>query len=161
VTERAPRLTLAAAAAVFAVVIVAAPVVAADQRITITDFRFVPRAVTIGVGDRVTWVNQDAVEHDADGAGWSTSLLAQGERDSVRFNHAGTYRYVCSIHPTMTGTVVVRAIGGVAPDTATEHLNVPPDGGPPVTLLAMFTVVTIGAAVVVDRLLRRRSTIRT
>jgi hypothetical protein len=61
----------------------------------------------------------------------------------------------------MTGTVVVRAIGGVAPDTATEPLNVPPDSGRPVTLLALFTVVTIGAAVVVDHLLRRRSTIRT
>ena len=160
-TERAPRLTLGAAAAVLVLLTVAAPVVAADKRVTITDFRFVPRVVTIGVGDRVTWVNDDAVEHDADGAGWSTSLLAQGERDSVRFNRAGTYRYICSIHPTMTGTVVVRASGGVTPDTATEPLNVPPDGGRPVTLLALFTVVTIGAAVVIDRLLRRRSTIRT
>ena len=84
-------------------------VLAADRSVTIADFAFSPGTVTITAGDRVTWTNEDAVEHTATGDGWDTGLLAQGESGSIRFDRAGTYAYICTPHPSMTGTVVVEA----------------------------------------------------
>jgi plastocyanin len=58
----------------------------------------------------VTWMNQDSVAHTStsDGAGWDSGIVAPGAQYSVAFNTAGTYTYHCTIHPGMTGTVVVR-----------------------------------------------------
>jgi plastocyanin len=103
----------------------AAPTVSAASRaVSIRDFAFSPRTVEIRVGERVTWTNRDSVEHTATARNGSfdTGLLGEGESRSIRFNVAGTYRYVCTPHPSMTGTVVVRAAsGGLQPpntDTA-------------------------------------------
>lgn len=84
-------------------------VLAADRSVSIEEFAFTPGTVTITAGDRVTWTNQDAVEHTATGDGWDTGLLAQGESGSIRFDTPGTYAYLCTPHPSMTGTVVVEA----------------------------------------------------
>ena len=87
--------------------------IAADGTVEMRDFAFAAKKVTIREGDTVTWTNVGQAPHDAAGDGWSTELLANGGSDSVRFREAGTYRYVCTIHPQMTGTVVVQArIGG-------------------------------------------------
>jgi hypothetical protein len=90
------------------------PVLAASRGVSIRDFAFAPKTVEIRVGDRVTWTNRDAVEHTATARNGSfdTGLLGEGESRSVRFNVAGTYRYICTPHPNMTGTVVVRAASG-------------------------------------------------
>lgn len=87
-------------------------VLAADRSVDIADFAFSPGTVTITAGDRVTWTNQDGVEHTATGDGWDTGLLGQGESGSIRFDTPGTYAYVCTPHPSMTGTVVVQARSG-------------------------------------------------
>jgi plastocyanin len=158
--NRAPRFAIAIAASVVILTAFAGSALAVDKFVTMYANKYLPRTVTINAGDKVTWVNDDDVAHDAVGNGWSTSILQQYDQDSVRFNRAGTYRYHCSIHPSMTGTVVVRGSGGVTPDTATDAVDIPQDGGWPVTLLAMLAAVTIGAAVVVDGLLRRRSASR-
>jgi plastocyanin len=164
-TKRAPRYALAVAWFV-ALSAFAGPALARDKFVTMYANEFRPRTVTINAGDKVTWVNDDDVEHDAVGNGWSTSLLGYYERASVRFNRAGTYRYHCSIHPTMRGTVVVRGAsggaggGGVTPDTATAALDVREDGGWTTTVLGMLAVVTIAGTVAIDRLLRRRSASR-
>jgi plastocyanin len=159
-TKRAPRFALAIVAAIIVLATFAGSALAVDKFVTMDANKFLPRTVTINAGDKVIWVNDDDLAHNAVGNGWSTSILQQYDQDSVRFNRAGTYRYICSIHPTMTGTVVVRTTGGVTPDTATEPGHDQRGGLLPVTLLAVLAVAGIGAAALVDRLLRRRSSIR-
>ena len=87
---------------------------AADTTVEIVDFAFTPSTTTIEVGDSVTWINRDSAPHDATGDGWSTPLLLEGESASVTFDAAGTFAYICSVHPDMTGsvTVVAAADGG-------------------------------------------------
>jgi plastocyanin len=90
---------------------------AADQTVTMEGFAFAPPDVTVTAGSQVTWVNKDTVQHDAvavDGA-WRTPKLGPNEQASVTFGSAGTYAYICSIHPGMRATVTVVA----APETDT------------------------------------------
>jgi plastocyanin len=122
-TRRAPiRLGLAGAAILVLAFGLAVPAVfAATRGVDIRDFAFSPRTVEIRVGDTVRWTNRDSVAHAATARNGSfdTGLLAEGESGSVRFMAAGTYRYVCTPHPDMTGTVVVRAAGAVVPPNTT------------------------------------------
>jgi plastocyanin len=69
-----------------------------------------PATVTIKAGDTVTWVNQDAPQHDvvADNGEFKSDLFDKGGTFSFTFSTAGTYPYHCSIHPGMTGTVIVQ-----------------------------------------------------
>jgi plastocyanin len=158
--QRAPRFAIAVVAATVVLTAFAGPALAVDKFVTMHASEFLPRTVTINAGDKVTWVNDDDVAHDAVGNGWSTSILQQYDQDSVRFNRAGTYRYICSIHPTMKGTVVVRGSGGVTPDTATDSRDLGRDGSDLASLLAWLGGVAIAATIVIDRLLRRRSVSR-
>jgi plastocyanin len=108
------RSSLVPALAVAALSLLALPgaVLAEDQWITTFDFSYRPSSVTVRVGDTVTFVNDDEIPHDAVGSGWSTTLLTQGQSDAVTFSRAGTYRFTCSLHPQMSGSIVVRAASG-------------------------------------------------
>jgi plastocyanin len=67
--------------------------------------------LTVKAGTEVAWVNRDDVPHvvvDAQGKFPQSPVLDTGRRYGYRFTRPGTYDYFCSIHPTMTGTVVVR-----------------------------------------------------
>lgn len=99
-------------------------VLAATRGVDIRDFAFSPRTVEIRVGDTVRWTNRDSVAHTATARNGSfdTGLLAEGETGSVRFTAAGRYGYVCTPHPGMTGTVVVRAAGTVVPPNTTTSI---------------------------------------
>src|SRR5688572_6350272 len=105
--RRAPvRIGLAAAALLVLVSGLAVPaVLAATRAVDIRGFTFSPRTVEIRVGDTVTWTNRDGVAHTAtaQNGSFDTGLLEEGESGSVRFRSAGTYRYVCTPHPQMTG----------------------------------------------------------
>jgi len=76
---------------------------------------FLPGEVTIGVGESVTWHNDSTAAHTVtsgnpengpDGL-FDSSLLLGGDTFSHTFTEAGEYQYFCSIHPWMTGTVIV------------------------------------------------------
>lgn len=67
---------------------------------------FVPRMVTIAVGQTITFVNRDDKDHTATGGDWDTGTLAPGESAQVTFDQPGTYAYACMFHPQMTGTIV-------------------------------------------------------
>jgi plastocyanin len=69
-----------------------------------------PATVTVRPGDTVTWVNQDAPQHDvvADNGEFKSDLFDKGGTFSFTFSKAGTYPYHCTIHPGMTGMVVVQ-----------------------------------------------------
>jgi len=68
---------------------------------------FRPRIVRIARGDAVVWVNVGDVTHTASTPTWDSRAVAPGETYRRRFRRAGTFRYVCVIHPEMTGAVVV------------------------------------------------------
>ena len=97
--------------AVLALAAVGGTALAADHAVGISGFNFSPASVTVAVGDTVTWTNSDDVPHTAtaDGGAFDTGTLDNGGTNTVTFSTAGTFPYHCSVHPQMTGTVVVEA----------------------------------------------------
>lgn len=84
---------------------------AVSTSVTIRDFAFSPKSVTIDVGDTVTWTNEDDVKHSAtaeDGS-FDTGTFGNGQSRSHTFNTAGTFQYICTPHPFMKGTINVNA----------------------------------------------------
>ena len=85
--------------------------VKAGAKVSIANFTFTPGEITIAPGETVTWTNDDGAPHGLeyqDGAKGVDPLLP-GASFSRRFERPGTYEYNCSVHPYMTGRVVVRA----------------------------------------------------
>lgn len=129
--------------------------------VDIRDFAFSPRTIEIRVGDTVRWTNRDSVAHTATARGGSfdTGLLSEGESGSVRFTAAGTYRYVCTPHPDMTGTVVVRSAGTVVPPNTSTSTIADASGSEAATAdVPLGWVAAFGgvAFLLVERLLRSR-----
>jgi len=83
----------------------------AENAISIRNFAFAPTAVTIAVGTTVKWKNLDGEPHTVRGIDSSlrSDALDQNDSFAFRFDKPGTYHYMCSIHPQMTGTIVVKA----------------------------------------------------
>jgi len=80
---------------------------AVTARVKMRDDVFRPRVVTIDRGDRVRWINRGENPHTTTGSTWN-AVLDPGESYSKRFRRSGTYEYVCTFHPDMTGRIVVR-----------------------------------------------------
>ena len=78
--------------------------------VTIADFNFAPAALTVPVGTTVTWTNRDDTAHTvvSNDAGFKSKILDKNEKFSYTFAKAGAYSYFCSIHPKMTGKIVVK-----------------------------------------------------
>ena len=79
--------------------------------IDIQGFAFNPAKVTIPVGTTITWTNKDSAPHTVtsrNGA-FNSGALDRGQTFQFTFNAPGTFDYFCSIHPSMTATVVVTA----------------------------------------------------
>jgi plastocyanin len=152
---------LATAVVALALGLAAPTVLAATRGVDIRDFAFSPRTVEIRVGDTVRWTNRDSVAHTAtaQNGSFDTGMLAEGESGSIRFTAAGTYRYVCTPHPDMTGTVVVRAATTVVPpNTATVEAAGSAPGAATTTEARVGLLAALGgvAFVLVERLTRRR-----
>ena len=84
---------------------------ASRVNVEIADFDFSPRELTVQSGAAITWTNRDSAPHDAtDEAGaWGTGTLKQGESATIVFDSPGEYKYLCTIHPNMKGTLTVEA----------------------------------------------------
>jgi plastocyanin len=83
---------------------------AKNVEIKIDNFSFAPGTLTVAVGTTVTWINHDDIPHTAvstDGV-FKSKVMDTDEKFSYTFTKAGTYPYFCSIHPKMTGTIVVQ-----------------------------------------------------
>jgi len=83
---------------------------AKNVEIKIDNFSFAPGTFTVAVGTTVTWINHDDIPHTAvstDGV-FKSKVMDTDEKFSYTFTKAGTYPYFCSIHPKMTGTIVVQ-----------------------------------------------------
>lgn len=94
-----------------ALFLVAAPAAAGDVTVKVGHNHLDPAEVQVGVGDTVTWVNQDAMPggHSvvaADGS-FESPGLDVGESFTHTFTKPGTFRYSIQEHPSATGTVVV------------------------------------------------------
>jgi plastocyanin len=79
--------------------------------VRIDNFSFLPKEVTVAAGTTVTWTNEDDVPHlvvSADDQFTKSPVLDTNESFSCKFTTAGIYVYFCSIHPHMTGKVIVQ-----------------------------------------------------
>jgi plastocyanin len=78
-------------------------------KVKIVEFTYGPDPVTVQVGGKVTWQNEDTAPHTAtaDDGSFDTGTIERGKIKSETFKQAGTYPYFCEIHPTMHGTVEV------------------------------------------------------
>jgi plastocyanin len=87
---------------------------APSATIRIADRLFSPRQVTIAAGGTVTWRNEDDRDHTATATGgaFNSGNLAQGASYRKQFDTAGTFPFLCALHPEMTGTVTVTGVGG-------------------------------------------------
>ena len=85
-------------------------VLGSKVEITISGFKFDPATVTVTIGTTVTWTNQDSSNHTvvADDGSWKSESLAKDATFSFTFDKAGTYTYICSVHPSMKGTIIVK-----------------------------------------------------
>jgi plastocyanin len=98
-----------------ATALAAAPAFAADTKpatVVIDNFSFSPTQLSVAAGSTVTWENHDDMPHtivdDAKPREFKSAPLDSGEHFSQTFTKPGTYKYFCSIHPHMTGTIVVK-----------------------------------------------------
>ncbi len=82
----------------------------AAAEVKIDNFSFSLATLTIAVGTTVTWTNNDDIPHTVVGTdkAFKSKVLDTGEKFSFTFTKAGEYPYFCSIHPKMTGKVVVQ-----------------------------------------------------
>jgi plastocyanin len=79
------------------------------EKVKIVEFTYQPDPVTVQVGGKVIWQNEDAAPHTAtaDDGSFDTGTIEQGKLKSETFKEAGSYPYFCEIHPDMRGTVEV------------------------------------------------------
>lgn len=85
---------------------------ASTVEIKIDNFSFGPASLTVAVGTTVTWTNRDDIPHTVvstdDAKTFKSKVLDTDEKFSFTFTKAGTFSYFCSIHPKMTGKVIVQ-----------------------------------------------------
>ena len=87
------------------------PAGASKAEVVIDNFSFLPKEITVPVGTTVTWTNHDDVPHvvaSADDQFKKSGPLDTDESFSHTFTTAGNYTYFCSIHPHMTGKIIVK-----------------------------------------------------
>ena len=169
---RMRRWTLAAVIAALAASMACGAVLAADNAVTIAGFAFDPATVTIQVGDTVTWTNEASVAHTAtagDGS-FDTGNIGPGTTATVTFDTAGTFAYHCSIHRTMTATVVVEGAATNPTPTIGDAVSITPaptdtlsapdaeDGGSVAVTIALATLglIMLVGTFVADRRFRGR-----
>jgi len=110
----AAAVVLVLSAAAYAADPAPAPQVAAAEAgaVTISNFEFQPPLMTVAPGTKITWVNKDEEPHtvlSADGgATFKSPALDTDDKFSFTFDKPGTYKYFCSIHRHMVGTIVVK-----------------------------------------------------
>jgi plastocyanin len=80
--------------------------------VEVVDYGFSPGQLVVPLGTTVTFVNDGSDGHDVTGSGpggdWRSGPLAPSERYTRQFGLVGTYAYVCTIHPEMRGSIVVK-----------------------------------------------------
>jgi plastocyanin len=81
-----------------------------QTKIEIKDFMFNPQKITVKSGEKITWINRDEEPHTVVSVGKKfpkSSGLDTDQEYSITAGAPGTYEYFCSVHPKMTGTIMV------------------------------------------------------
>jgi amicyanin len=96
--------------------VLAGAALAENPMVKIDDFAFSPPSLTVKVGMAVTWQNKDDIPHTVASKTrvFKSKALDTNDSFSFTFNEAGTYEYFCSLHPHMTGTIVVQSASHAA-----------------------------------------------
>ncbi len=87
----------------------AAPSSRSDSTISIRDFKFAPRTLTVGHGADIKVTNSDSAPHTVtadDGHSFDSGTVATGDSATIRVAQAGRFSYHCTIHPFMKGELV-------------------------------------------------------
>ena len=117
-TTIASNICVATALAVAAFVVLATfpaeSAQAADMEVEIDSFAFAPQRVIVKAGTTVTWINDDDIPHTVASSTkfFKSNALDTQDKFSFTFTTPGAYEYFCSLHPHMTGAIVVEAATG-------------------------------------------------
>ncbi len=113
-TKKTKSLTNSVIAGVAALLVFAAtPAWAEDIAVNIDNFTFGPQELKVKSGTTVTWTNEDDIPHTVVSPNnFRSKPLDSEDKFSFTFTTPGSYKYFCSLHPHMTGTIVVEAATG-------------------------------------------------
>ena len=81
-----------------------------SAEVSIEGFAFGPDAITISVGDSISWTNDESsIVHTttSDDGLWDSGNISMGDTFKHTFDDAGTFTYICTIHASMTATITV------------------------------------------------------
>jgi len=114
-TKSPMNVVIAGVAAFF--LLAATPALAEDVAVKIGNFTFGPQELKVKAGTTVTWTNEDDIPHTVVSPNnFRSKVLDTDGTYTFTFTTPGTYKYFCSLHPHMTGTIVVEtATGSAAP----------------------------------------------
>jgi plastocyanin len=87
------------------------PIATGGTRIEIKDFAFNPQTITVKSGEKITWINRDEEPHtivSVEKQFKKSSALDTDQEFTITAGAPGTYTYYCSVHPKMTGTIVIQ-----------------------------------------------------
>jgi plastocyanin len=108
------RAATALAVAIATISLSAVAARAADLEVKIDNFTFTPQRLTVKAGTTVTWTNEDDIPHTVASStkAFKSKALDTDDKFSFTFTTPGSYEYFCSLHPHMTGAIVVEAATG-------------------------------------------------
>ena len=111
------RLAVPFAAGILVAAAISFPVISAqapDNKVEIDNFAFSPTRITVKAGTTVAWLNADDTPHTVASSSklFKSKALDTDDSFSFTFTTPGVYQYFCSLHPHMTGTVVVEGTTG-------------------------------------------------
>ena len=86
------------------------PTSSIPNQVTVENFSFQPGTVTVQAGTTVTWVNHDDIPHTVyeNDKRFKSDTMDTDGKFSYKFTSPGTYSYFCSLHPRMTGQIIVK-----------------------------------------------------
>jgi plastocyanin len=110
------RVGTAVAVAVFAAAVAypAASAAAVEMKVKIDNFTFAPQRLVVKAGTTITWINDDDIPHTIASSSklFKSNALDTKDKFSFTFTTPGFYEYFCSLHPHMTGVILVEAATG-------------------------------------------------
>lgn len=117
-----------------------------SSSVMIMDDKYHPASLEVTVGDTVTWTNQTQAQHGVAGTSGPEALqaplLSQGQSWSHAFGTAGSYSYLCSVHPDMVASITVNPSDELA--TAPADTTEPTTGLPPLAVAGVVVAIVLG-----------------